>query len=57
MNLRLIIILLSGAILVGCSTTEVLKQPCSDPSIHSYVDDCGPLLPVNEAFEEVLVQP
>jgi hypothetical protein len=56
MSLRFTLIISTLLALSGCSTTEVLKQPCSDPAIHSYVeDDCGPLLPVNESFDEILV--
>lgn len=57
MIFRYILALCTMALLAACSSTEVLKQPCSDPGIHAYVDDCGPLLPVNDAFDEVMVDP
>lgn len=57
MNLRTILILSSLVLLTACSTTDALKQPCQDPGILSYVDDCGPMMPVNESFDEILVTP
>lgn len=57
MNLRTLLILSGLVLLTACSTTEALKQPCQDPGILSYVDDCGPMMPVNESFDEILVTP
>lgn len=55
MTLRLFLSVTCFALLSACSTTDKLKQPCSDPGILAYTDDCGPLLPVNDAFKDVLV--
>ena len=50
--------LFAAALCVGCGGGHKLKTPCDLPaSALSYgAPDCGPLLPVNEAFD-IVIQP
>jgi uncharacterized lipoprotein len=43
-------------LIAGCSSMPKLKQPCSDPGYSRYVDDCGPMLPVNQAIDDALLR-
>ncbi len=60
MRVSSVCVLLIAAILMSaCATRHQLKMPCELPdSALSYgPDDCGPLLPVNEALKNIITQP
>ncbi|MGH6859370.1 MAG: hypothetical protein ACRECY_03880 [Phyllobacterium sp.] len=50
------ILFLAACLCSGCAGGQRLKTPCALPaSALSYgADDCGPLLPVNRAFLDVM---
>ncbi len=53
------VILLATLLASGCASRQKLKTPCDLPaSALSFgpVDDCGPLLPVNQALTNIIVQ-
>jgi 1,4-dihydroxy-2-naphthoyl-CoA synthase len=52
------VVLFAAALCAACGGGHKLKMPCDlPPSALSYaLDDCGPLRPVNEAFD-IVIQP
>lgn len=49
-------ILFACILCVGCATKQKLKMPCALPSsaLAYAPDECGPMLPVNEALANVV---